>query len=219
MISLMSIWRNDAEKQIHQRVEHLLAKQAYCHTMRWDWAVGDSTDATEEILREYAAYDERIHVSRFDTGLPESDVIEQRRLRSATTASDLLATIPEDLAFVCWHESDLRSPRNVIDLLLAGSLPCAAWPIIKLPTGTQFYDFWAYRDLGGGHIFNAPDNQRFEVSAFGSLWLAQAELMRGRRMNEEACVSLCKQWRSEGVRLWADPRIIVEQPVDLWEAR
>jgi len=123
---------------------------------------------------------------------------------------------PED-NFACDHESDLQSPSDVLDRLLACPLPSAGWPVITLNGSPQFYDTWAYRDLQGNH-FQAETRLLglTEISSFGSVWMAPADMFRGRVLDEECVVGLCKQWRNEGAKLTVDPSIIIEQPVDLW---
>lgn len=218
---IMSLWRNDAHRRIHERVEHLLSKVSTKTELRWLWAVGDSTDYTEDILRAYAAVNQRITVVRHDVGV-QGEANAPSRLRTATTASRMFNDLPADAALALLHESDLHSPHNVVDLLLAtDKLPIAGWPVIDIGNGEQFYDLYAYRSLHGLNF--TPDEPRrprvFEVGSFGSLWLAPASLVRGRVLDGRAIVSLCEQWRDEGVKLWVDPRVTVTQPSDLWTWR
>lgn len=216
MAVLMSLWQNDADRQIHARVEHLLSKICLsAPPLRWLWAVGDSADNTELILRSYSDRDPRIQVVRYDSGLIGMDTITRRR-RSGFTASGMFMHVTMDDLFACLHESDLRSPADVVDRLL-GPEPTAAWPIIRINGRAQFYDTWAFRDVTNTY-FGANDRleKKTEVASFGSVWVAPAHLVRDRKLVDNAIVDLCTQWRNEGIRLFVDPSVTVEQPVELW---
>lgn len=230
MIELICQWRNDAERDLEERAKHLLAKTAGPHGLLWLWVVGDSEDATEEELNRIARRARRagqmVRVLRRDTGVEGEDT-ETRRKRTSKSGSLMFAEISPRADFVCLHESDLRTSEDVIEKLLAANSaePVCGWPVIDLPSGRQFYDVWAYRDLKGRHFEpHLPyargyrKDRPFEVGSFGSVFLAPAGLVRGREMQTRGLVDLCEQWRSEGVRLWCDPSIVVEQPVSLWEA-
>jgi len=217
MIVMMSLWRNDADRRLDARVAHLRAKGARDHAVRWLWTVGDSHDDTYARLVGLA--DDRVTVLRFDSGIPGEDV-QASRLRTSWTASQMFQHLRDTDDLACLHESDLVSPPDVLDRLIANPLPAAGWPTIKLNGDTLFYDVWAYRDLQGKH-FSAGRTATapFEVGSFGSCWMAPAALVRNRVIGEECVVDLCRQWRSAGVSLWVDPSIAIDQPVDLWEAR
>ena len=219
MITVMSLWRNDEERHLQDRVVHLLSKRSFLD-VRWLWVVGDSTDGTERFLRDVASLNPAITVIRHDSGMPDSGNVVERRRRSAWTASRMFEEIPLDAEYVCLHESDLRSPDDVLDRLLTVSAnePVAAWPVINLNGTPQFYDIWAFRFLNGTQFspFMTRPKRPFEVGSFGSCWIAPADFVRGRQLDETAIVGLCQRWRMEGIRMWADPRTIVEQPTSLW---
>lgn len=226
MIEIISLWRNDADRRIEDRVEHLLSKRARNHQVVWSWYVGDSDDDTLHRLDELAGHERNCNVRTADTGI-EGERIEVCRQRLSLTATKAFSMINTKADFVLLHESDLISPADVADRLLdAGNgEPCAGWPEIELASGKQFYDVWAYRDLEGA-LFRAqaPHVRQwakmrhgpFRVGGFGSVWIAPAELVAGRRMSALAIADLCAQWRLEGVPMWVDPAIKIEQPVDLW---
>lgn len=222
MIVMLSLWRNDAERRLHARAEHLLSKRSQRHEVRWLWAVGDCEDATEALLRDIARLEGRqVTVVRCDSGIEGDREIGTVRRRSAWTATQLFRHIRLDDTYACLHESDLISPADVLDRLLANPLPVAGWPTIHLGTHPQFYDIWAYRDLSGAHFAPTMTRPRapMQVNSFGSCWMAPADLVRGRVLSDEAIVGLCSEWRREGVALWVDPSIGVVQPCDLWEER
>lgn len=215
----MSLWRNDAKRQLELRVEHLLSKTSRHHEVTWLWAVGDSSDDTESYLRSVAANNEMVTVMRSDSDVRMDDIVS-RRYRAAWTASHMFAEIPLDTDFVCLHESDLLSQPDVLDQLLSTKSPVAAWPIIKFNGQSQFYDIWAFRGLDGipfsAHM--QPPAYPVCVRSFGSVWLAPAHLVRNRVLDETAIVGLCQQWFAEGISMYVNPSVIVEQPADLWEA-
>jgi hypothetical protein len=225
VIEILSFWRNDADRQLETRAVHLLAKISERHEIRWLWMIGDSTDLTEKILTKIAA-DEHpaVRLLRHDTGIV-GEGTETRRRRGSVTATAAFAEISEEADFALLHESDLITPFDIADQLLesGGGQPTAGWPVIELNGKRQFYDIWAYRDLRGRPFDSHPPYAkgyrragRFKVGSFGSCWLVPAEILRGRVIEKLAVIELCKQWRAEGIDLWVDPRIIVEQPTELW---
>ena len=224
MIEIISLWRNDAGRRLEDRVEHLLSKSSRNHPIVWSWYVGDSDDDTLELLDGLAH--RNVNVRRADTGI-EGGSAEVCRQRGSATATKAFSMINSKADFVLLHESDLLSPPDVIDRLLdaGGGELCAGWPEIQLSTGRQFYDVWAYRDLEGRPFAaHAPHVARwakvrhapFRVGSFGSVWIAPAELITGRVIETRAILELCEQWKSEGVPMWVDPAIKIEQPIDLW---
>jgi hypothetical protein len=218
MIVIMSLWRNDADRQLEERIDHLLAKKCVHHEVRWLWAVGDSTDDTEYLLRRTALAEPRITVIRSDSGVEGND-LTSRRFRASWTASHMFSEIHEDAKYACLHESDLLSPPDVLDKLLATKTPVAAWPVIRLNGHPQFYDIWAFRGMDGVP-FRAdmqPPAYPICVRSFGSCWIAPANLVRNRVLDETAIVGLCQQWHNEGVTMWVNPSVVVEQPTGLWE--
>jgi len=219
MTVLMSLWRSDMERQIKKRADHLLSKTSVKDNIRWLWAVGDSNDSTEQFLLSYS--NPVVTVVRCDSGVTGDGENTIRRRRSAFTASQMFTHLREDDDYACLHESDLCSPVDVIDQLFDNPLPCAAWPVIQFHDRTQFYDIWAYRSLQGQlfHSDTTAPTGRFQVSSFGSCWMAPAQLVKDRMLDDEAVVGLCKQWVKEGIKLWVNPTIVIHQPVDLWEPR
>lgn len=225
MIVVMSLWRNDADRNLRERALHLLSKSSAVHTTLYLWAIGDCDDDTWDKLAEIVdehQFSHDIILLGADTGIVGEDV-DTRRMRSSATATrmfEFLELYRDEAEYVLLHESDLQSPPNVIDLLLKGGRgnPCAGWPIIKLANGPQFYDTWAYRYTAGDYFTaGAPQPQYpFRVRGFGSVWAAPAHLVAGRVLKRFAIRELCEQWWEEGVPMFCDPRVIIEQPTALW---
>jgi hypothetical protein len=219
MVVMMSLWRNDADRHLQERVDHLLSKTCRL-PIRWLWVVGDSSDDTENLLRRMVVDNPQVTIIRRDSGITGDDLATRRR-RSSWTASAMFAEIPLEAHAVCLHESDLQSSTDVLtQLLLSSHHPVAGWPIIRLADGPQFYDIWAYRGLNGLPFspYARPPAHMVRVSSFGSVWMAPTSMVRNRTMGDEAIVSLCAQWTREGIPLWVNPAIVIQQPVDLWEA-
>lgn len=223
----MSFWRDDETRQIEQRVQHLVSKLGIA---RWLWIVGDSSDRTEKILRNFTDLDRRIHVFTANTGITGED-LETRRLRISATETLAYAALGafDDIDYVIQHESDLRTPDDVALKMLphvTGKTAVAGWPTLELDNRVLFYDIWAYRGLDGQHFGPRAPYHRdyradrpFEVASFGSVWMARRSLWFDREIKKDCCVELCQQWRAEGVRLLVDPTIPVEQPRGLWTAQ
>jgi hypothetical protein len=227
-VVLLSLWRDDAERCIQARMEHLLSKATRYMNLRLCWLVGDSSDNTEELLRRMAMETwVPVEVIRHDTGIPGTDERSRRR-RLAETCNAGLDAVRADDDFVIIHESDLASPVDVVGQLvahgLAGRCPVAGWPVLPVTNPPLFYDVWAYRR--DGKLFtNLPPyhdcyraDEPFEVDSVGSCWMMHAaDVRNGARMDGMACVGLCDVLRSMGRRIWVDPSLIIAQEPTLWE--
>ncbi len=225
MVVVMSLWRNDANRNLRERALHLLSKGSAVHTTLYLWAVGDCDDDTWDKLAEIVDEHEFTHdiiLLGADTGIIGEDV-DTRRARSSATATRMFGFLElyrDEADYVLLHESDLQSPPDVIDRLLkgGGGNPCAGWPIIKLGGDTLFYDTWAYRYVHGTYFFAESPRppQQFSVRGFGSVWVAPTRLVAGRVLKRFAIRELCEQWWGEGVPMFCDPRVTIEQPTSLW---
>lgn len=219
---IVSIWRNDAERQIENRIQHLLSKSY--PRLRWLWAVGDSSDDTETILRQAAdTKDKDIRVYRFDT-LVEGDEPEIRIIRMGRTANAAFDHVRGTDDLLVMHESDLISPTDIVQSFVeTGHAVVGGWP--TLGDGDTFYDTWAYR-AGGLMFSNNPPyspvyqpDRLFELDSVGSVWMAPAREfggMNGIRMNRAAVLDIMAQLRGRGYRVWCDPHIHIIQPRELW---
>lgn len=229
MIQILSLWRNDATSHLIKRANHLLHKTSE-QGVSWLWGVGDCTDQTAALLEAHAARmvgDVLVRVVNVDTGIVGEDAAT-RRARGSASASQLFHQLDPLADYAMLHESDLVSPDNVADELLAAGdgVPMAGWPVIQLNGRFQFYDIWAYRDMTGNPFLPekpySPQYTRvgpFRLRSFGSVWVIPAAILRDRTITTEAVVELCGQWAAEGIELWCDPRVSVVQPVELWEAQ
>ena len=217
-VYILSYWRNDAQRQLDERVEHLLAKSY--PNLGWLWVVGDSQDETFAGLDEYSGEDLLV----YDIG--DTDARLTRRQRWSDTATMGYSLIPEDADYVLVHESDLQTPADVVERLMdlaeMGYCPVAGWPTLTLNGTKLFYDTWAYRK-DGVHFTNHPPYHAcykpgtvFEVDSAGSVILFEADDLRGRVARERCLVEVCDQLRAEGRHIWVDPTLEVVQPPELW---
>lgn len=221
-VVLMSLWRNDVDRRLLERARHLLQK-SYPHR-RYVWVVGDSDDDTAERLRALVAL-LPLDVTVLDIGMTG---IPDRLTRLSATANRGLEQVTTGDDHWLIHESDLLSPPDVIERLLAhvreGRECIAGWPTLTLNGERLFYDSFGYRQ--GGRLFSnhfpyhacyRPD-QPFEVDSFGSVYLFPATDVRaGLRCTTRACLDLCAWAKGHGRRLWVDPTLEIIQPRDLWE--
>lgn len=220
LVVMCSLWRNDAGRNLVQRAEHLLSKQDKWHNLRWCWIVGDSDDDTAAVLSNVAlGYD--VNLVTLETRIAGDDMPNRLRRLSAS-ANAFLQRIRDDDDYVLVHESDISSGPDVVARMVAnaedGRCPVAAWPVLRMMGIPQFYDTWAYRK-GGQHLSHDLRKHPivpFEVDSFGTVYLFAAEDGRSVRMKDQAVLDLCTGLRARGRTLWADPRILVEQPYDLW---
>lgn len=218
-VAVISIWRNDVERSIANRVFHLLNKTY--RPIRFIWVVGDSDDATEEFLRVIARshQDIDIRVIRHDTGIVGDDP-DTRLKRMSRTADAGFSDVKYGDGYVLLHESDLQTPPDIIGRFLAtGKCPVAGWPTL----GSAFYDSYAYRKNGRMFSNHPPyhecykPDEPFEVDGFGSCWLAYAgDFVEGVRGLDTGVINVCNALRARGRQLWVDPTIPVIQPTELW---
>lgn len=222
-------------------MRHLLSKTY--KERRFVWAVGDCDpgDRTEDKLIEFALknHNEDITVIRHDTGTTARmrSVVDTERIAALSQTYDAafaeVAKRPGD-EYVMAHESDLVSPPNLVERLVAtGLCPIAGAVYLTLPNGGPrlFYDTWGYMK-DGKNFRNTPpfgndawrgsadEKQPIEVDSAGSvLMVPGADIRAGARMVDNGMVSLCKNLREQyGRKIHFDPTIEIEQPADLWSA-
>jgi hypothetical protein len=217
---MVSLWRNDGYRRLAARAEHLLHKSY--RKLRWIWVVGDSNDNTFALLNAIAGKHKAKSITVLNHVTNGRDRYERLSLSVNMALAEIQAT--DDLVMI--HESDIESPRNVIQKLIeTGKMPVAGWPTLTFPDGTKlFYDIWAFRANGKMfknwppyHNVYDPD-ALFEVDSFGTVWLFPAEEARnGLRCYRECTLELCQKLKERGHRMWVDPTVEVVQPYDLWE--
>lgn len=219
----LCMWRNDARRDLANRITHLLQKQG---VDAWVWVVGDSDDSTPMVLQNAAARDRRVLVIEHNTFIHVSDP-DSRLYRASQTINPALAAIGSGDTHVFLHESDLQTPPDIALRFLehlarpeVGGI--AGWP--TLGEGGVFYDTYAYRQNGEKftndppfHACYRPD-ALFEVESFGSCWMAKTGYVRGVQCERGGIIDICRQMRQRGARLWVDPQIPVVQPVHLWRS-
>lgn len=219
-VLMISLWRNDTARRLTERAEHLLAKTYY--RLRWVWVVGDSEDATWLRLHQVQARHRRQAVEVLDigdTGHPGPTPEARMRRLSAAVSAGLARVRPGD-GYVLVHESDLVSPVDVVEQLVdlaesKGGAVAGGWPML----GSLFYDVWGYRK-DGRHLSNHEPRptEPFELDSLGSVYLMPAQpFVDGLRCERNGAVELCQALKQRGYSVWCDPRITIEQPMDLWQ--
>lgn len=225
-VLLCSMWRNDSDRHIVDRAEHLLAKAECYPTLRWLWVVGDSTDDTASVLRGLAiGYD--VTIVEIVTGIEGDDADSRLRRLSATANHYLQPRHVGDAKYVLIHESDIISPLDLVPRLVAhakaGRCPIAAWPTLEIRPGIKlFYDVWAYRKDGRRFRNHAPyhpcyrADRPFIVDSAGTVLMFLAQDSGELIMSNQAVLELCWHLRELGRDIWVDPTIEVCQPLELW---
>lgn len=86
-----------------------------------------------------------------------------------------------------------------------------------------FYDTWGYRSAGARFTSVPPyspvylADDPFRLDTVGSVALIKAEWLRlGARMENNGFVGLCERIGLMGGEVWCDPRVIINQPLELW---
>lgn len=231
-VVLGSLWRDDAERGIVDRAEHLLAKAELWPALRYVWAVGDSSDNTAEILRGLSTgYD--VTVIERDSGIG-GDAPSSRLQRLSFTGNALFEAVdPKRDEYLIIHESDIVSPPDLVEKMVArareGFCPLAAWSELEIRPGlTVFYDIWATRRDGIRFTSCAPYHpalirhnsaEPLRVDSFGTCWICHATDAAEIRMETEAVLDACLILQAMGRVLWLDPQLVVTQPHALWEWR
>lgn len=221
---MLSFWRTDVGRDLTARAAHLLGKSY--PGLEWVWVVGDSTDSTYEALDGVCAnHPSGDQVDIYDIGPTPTMVTDPNpRLRAFSRAAQRgLDSVWGDIETVVIHESDIESPPDLVEQLLAvdGDV-VGAWPVLE--SRAVFYDTWAYRGLDGEHFTNGypwhrdyREDAPFEVQSVGTVWrFPAAAVRRGLACTQFGAVELCRGLRQQGYRIWCDPRLIVVQPRALW---
>ena len=223
-VTMLSFWRNDVGRNLTARAVHLLDKTY--PELEYLWVVGDSTDSTYEALEGVcASHPNGDAVDILDCGLtPMLEDFPSPRLRAFSRAAQFgLSKLYRDIDEVVIHESDIESPPDIIERLLAVDVDVVgAWPV--LGERHVFYDIWAYRGLDGNYFTNHwpyhhsyREDRPFRVESVGTVWCFPAEAVRrGLTCYTLGAVELCRGLREQGYRIWCDPRLTVVQPRALW---
>lgn len=226
-VVMCSMWRNDEDRQLLDRAMHLLSKCESYPALRWLWVVGDSSDRTAERLGMLCGGYSNIRVVDIgDTGIKGDDM--PTRLRRLSVTANHYFKYVDGADYVLIHESDIVSPPNVVNLLVAnaerGICPVAAWPTLEVKPGHKLlYDVWALRKDGKRFNHTYPyhpcykADKPFVVDSAGTVLLMHAEDSGSVLMDKHAVLDLCWHLRELGRDIWVDPTIEVVQPHSLWE--
>lgn len=232
-IVMCSMWRNDADRLLFDRAEHLLSKRRDYGNLRYLWIVGDSSDVTEVALRyaaQSASCDDVVRVIPFSSGIKGDDV-ESRMERLSATANVWMENVPDDADYCLIHESDLQSPFELCSVFalhaLCGREVIAGWPTLELRSGKVFYDTWAYRRARLAFSNHPPyhpaykPDEVFEVDSVGSCWMFPARAVNHPfhpvKCHRRAVLDMCVALRQQGYSIWVDPTIEIVQPPGLWQ--
>lgn len=218
---MLSLWRNDVSTGLMARTQHLLSKGC----TRWLWAVGDSTDTTEIVLRSIAQHSrQEVEVVCCNTGILGDDP-NTRLLRLSATVNQAFDYVRPSDDMLVLHESDLISPPDVVERLLV--IPAdvtAGW--VTLGHSETFYDTYAYRADGRMFSNYPPYHPRyrftecFEVDCVGSVWRAPAaDFVSGIRAERFAVIDIMRQLKARGRRVMVDPTLHIVQPREWWISR
>lgn len=228
-VVMCSMWRMDADRQLVDRVEHLLAKQECYPNLRYVWVVGDSTDGTTQALGELTTgYDNVRIVDIGCTGIEGEDA--PSRLRRLSLTANHYFKYVDGADYVLIHESDIQSPPDLVNLLVAhaeqGRCPIVPWPTLEIRPGVRwFYDTFCFRK-DGVHFTNTPPYHQcykpdkvFTVDSAGTVMLFHGEDASEVIMSKGAFLDICWHLRELGRTIYVDPAIEVQQPYSLWVPR
>lgn len=226
-VVMCSMWRNDADRHLADRVEHLLLKAESWPNTRFLWLVADSCDNTGELLYGLSTGYDNVTILEFRTDVDGDDASSRLR-RLSQTANRYFENVQPSDDLIVVHESDIASPYDLLPRLIThaqnGYCPIAGWPVLEIrPGATLFYDCWAYRRDGQRFSNHSPyhpcyrSDRPFELDSFGTLFMMDARDAKHIHMNDRAVLDLCRQLKEQGRTLWCDPALKVIQPRELWE--
>jgi len=230
----IAMWKAAVSRHFQDRCDHLLEKTG---VDQWVFVVRPTNDLTHQAIVAGAKASKGRVVAVVETWeMPEE------RMTSLSAAADagVFAALKAGADRVFYHESDLRSPPDVVERLAETQAAIVGgWPVLPghdadksllirhdamLLDKSAFYDTWGYR-AGGDRFLNQPPyhavyaaDRPFRLDSVGSVALIDAGyLRRGARFTPGAFVSLCEQVRELGGEVWCDPRVEIHQPLELWE--
>lgn len=227
LVVMCSMWRNDAQRAIVDRVEHLLAKEESWPNLRYVWIVGDSTDETARTLVDLTTgYDNVRVIDVGDTGIAGDNA--HSRLRRVSKTGNEYFRHCDGADYILIHESDILSPYNLVPSMVAlaerGLCPLAGWPVLEISPGVKlFYDCFCYRKDGQMFSNHAPYHPcyrypaPFEVDSAGTIMLIHGEDAPMIHMVDGGFLDLCRQLREQGRHIYVDPTLEVVQPRELWQ--
>ena len=225
-VAILSLFRDNSETYIEaylRRVDEMRKWSGY--DVRVYAVEGDSQIPTHQWLRNYADPDTLV-VIKHNTGKPHygSVVLPERLECLAETANAGMDLIADQkwANYVMFLDSDLYPPRDLLKSLVETSKALefpknAVAPLVM--AGEAFYDIWAFRKLDGEHFSPFVDwlkekPEVFEVESAGGALLFGAEAAyQGALLGSQAIVSLCRNIRSLGFKIYVDRTITVYHPV------
>lgn len=230
MIVLISAFRNAARRfdQYSALVDALRTVEP-CKVMA---VVGDSTDGTEQVVKEWADDNPKWNWwFRHDHGKPEHGSTETPERLIALSGllnaalDEIMRYVQEDDTVV-WVEGDLFwDPYTIIQLhryLRRVEVDVLA-PMVF--AGEAFYDIWGFRTLDGrrwGPFF--PWGDVAEIAAVhpfvpmgsvGSCVAMTGQVAKRVRVQDgNALVGWCAEARARGFRIWCAKELRVQHPFD-----
>lgn len=214
-------FRDEDEAEMRARVEHLLGK-TYTN-LHWSFYAGDTEKPTRQILT--AIVGDRAVVREHNTRIPGNDPPARIRRLSAMLAAAMSYVGPDD-DWCLLHESDLVSPADIVERLLAvGGDVVGGWPVLDIPgVGVSFYDTLAYYK-DHVHFTNGPPyhtcyraDEPFQVDGVGSVVLFPAADAPHVKPVDHAIMEVVRKLRQRGRSVWCDPRVVIEQPRHRWSS-
>ena len=227
-VTICSLWRNDAARNLEWRARHLAAKRDAWDNLRLIWVTGDCADNTFDRLTQLAidnGWLKWVKVINRDSGILGADMPSRLRRLSATCNECLRHMGKSD--YMIGHESDLVTPADLVPRFMAhaeaGRAPIAGWPTLTYQGFKMFYDVWAYRK--DGRRFNnfepyhpsVNGHGLFTVDSFGSCYMVATGDLAGFKFTDQGVLDLCAHLRGLGRQLWVDRTIEVVQPAALWK--
>ena len=226
-LAVWSLFRDNAGAYIADYIKRMAAECYPPDLLRFYPVEGDSvTPDTYNQLKEWAAKDNRVRVSKHDTGVKRyGSVVNTERFRAlAKTGNIALDYIAADgwADYALGIESDLTWFPGLFGELLRHRRPVVA-PLVwkQLGGAWRFYDIWAYRYLNGAQLPQVTvdwydDNTLglFELGSAGSCTMIQADyIYQGARYGlANAVIGLCEDVRRLGGSVWCDSSLSVWHP-------
>ena len=216
-VTIVTPWRQHAGAVLAYE-EQVAALEYPQDRLRFVFVENDSTDGTYELLRSWAQLDERISLSKQDTGGPlYPSIVNADRFRIMGTvfnwALDLVDYDWTD--YVLFLPCDIVFPTDLLRRLLDHHAPIVAPFVFQ---HGRFYDIWAFSRNGRDFLPFAEastedlyGDELVEMETLGGVTLIDADVLRAgvRYSTINVDRGLCEAARAKGFTVWADPTLRV----------
>ena len=241
-VVLFSMFMKEDPGTLQRKIGHLFSKAEHSeHDIRFLWVVGkvEGDDTTSMVISTIDTHRKKTKksypVEVVTASSPVSwntELLRERLVRLSDHVRPGLECLKKEDDYLIIHESDLKSQDDIIDNLVSLSLErdgaiTAGWPVIKFRYHTEmFYDTWGYKKDGKNFSndlsrpYPGYDGKVVELDSVGSVWCSPIYPFINSRSAwpyTNGAVEMCQGLKDMGLRIFADPGLVIRQPVQSWQ--